>query len=321
MTGNFQGTVRIGGIYREQYRSVMQTGKWRYTTPSVYVDAPIMRGFRRKDWVAVGGMLFSDKAGESRLTQNAFKIAAAYHLALDKKATTVLTIGGHYGSESRSLSRDALYRFEDELLSGQQNSPDRAGLLPNGVTDDPKKSYNDIDAGVLLTGKLNKQMGYNLGFSMYHIGRPEYSLITAGGTVPNPNPTPTTSSTRRPRRTVIHGQFNVDMNKQWTFNPTFLFQTMSGADEIMLQAITGYKLNPQKDITLNMGIGYRMRDAMSLILGMKKKDLTVGLAYDINTSSLNVASNYRGGWELAANYIIRIYKPAVVKPMIICPRY
>ena len=324
MTGNFQGTVRVGGIYREQWRSVIS--KWRFTTPSVYIDAPIMRGLRRKDWIAVGGMLLSDKAGETKFQQDAFKICAAYHLALDKKATTILTLGAHYGSETAKLNKEGdAYRFEDELL-GAARSSDRTALdvLIGQDNERPKTSANVIDAGLMLTGKLNKTMGYTVGFAMFRIRKPDFTLLTSkvdttGGGPPNPGTG--SSNYKRPRRNVLHGQLNVELNKQWSFNPTFLFQTMSGADEIILQALTGYKIDPKKDITLNMGIGYRMRDAASLIVGMKKKELTVGFAYDINTSGLTQASSNRGGWELAANYIFRIYKPAVVKPKVFCPRF
>jgi hypothetical protein len=56
-------------------------------------------------------------------------------------------------------------------------------------------------------------------------------------------------------------------------------------------------------------------------VGAQYKNLRVGLAYDINVSDLNQVSNYRGGFELAANYIIKIYKPAIVKPKVLCPRF
>src|SRR5690349_16635765 len=62
--GPFEGTARIGGIYRGQFNSVLDK---QYSTPSVYVDAPIIRGFRKKDWVGVGLMFFSDKAGKGKL--------------------------------------------------------------------------------------------------------------------------------------------------------------------------------------------------------------------------------------------------------------
>ncbi|MEO6039253.1 MAG: type IX secretion system membrane protein PorP/SprF, partial [Saprospiraceae bacterium] len=123
------------------------------------------------------------------------------------------------------------------------------------------------------------------------------------------------------RRSVVHGQFNVVLNDRFTLSPTFLFQTLSGADEIAVQALGGYLFDPQKDITLNFGLGYRLGDAIQALVGAKYKELRVGLAYDINTSDLNSASNYRGGFEIAANYIIKIYKNPVTKTKILCPRF
>jgi hypothetical protein len=47
----------------------------------------------------------------------------------------------------------------------------------------------------------------------------------------------------------------------------------------------------------------------------------VGFAYDINVSQLSNQTNYRGGFEIAANYIIKKYKKADPKPKILCPRF
>ena len=91
--------------------------------------------------------------------------------------------------------------------------------------------------------------------------------------------------------------------------------------EAVRMSLAGYLFNAEKGITLNMGLGYRLSDAINVLAGIKVKSLTVGIAYDINTSSLRTASNYRGGFEIAANYIIKIYKPAVVKPKVLCPRF
>jgi type IX secretion system PorP/SprF family membrane protein len=323
LTGAFQGTVRINGIYREQYRSAMTNGSDRFTTPSLSVDANIMRGLRRKDWISGGIMLFSDKAGSVSLSQNAFKLAAAYHLALDKKATTVLAVGAHYGVVGVSLEGGS-WRFADELLSGMP-SDDRANIGIQYDNGDVKTTAKDLDAGLLLSGKLNKQMGYSLGFSMFHLLTPKYSLLNgaAGGT-PNPGgPTPSTNSAQdRPLRTTLHGQFNIQMNKALTFSPSFAFQTTRGQDEIILQGMFGYKLDPKKDFALMYGLGYRFGEGLHPMFGIKQKDLQVGLAYDINTKPrLNEVTRFRGGFEIAAAYIFRIHKPAVIKPQVLCPRF
>ena len=51
LTGAFEGTARIGGIFREQRRQVSNAP---ISTPSVYVDAPIIRGFGKRDWIGIG---------------------------------------------------------------------------------------------------------------------------------------------------------------------------------------------------------------------------------------------------------------------------
>lgn len=315
MAGKFEGTVRIGGIYRGQWASAL-TSSDSYKTPSVWADSPIFRGFRKRDWIGVGLMFFTDKAGEIGLKHSAFKIGATYHLALDKKNNAVLSVGGQYGKGSRKLGANR--KYEDGYPANNTNYDPSLSKEANVVDD---ANYTDIDAGVTLTAKLNKQMDINIGFAMFHINEGKYSL--AGISDPNaPAPTnPAAGDAQIPRRMVIHGQFNAALNDRWSLNPAFQFQSMSGADEIQLQGMLGYLFNPEKDITLNFGLGYRLRDALQGIVGMKYKELRVGLAYDINTSGLNAATNYRGGFELAANYIIKIYKPAIIRPKVLCPRF
>lgn len=298
MAGKFEGTARIGGIYRDQWRSVL--GNNRYATPSAFVDAPIIRGFRKNDWVGAGFTFISDRVGAGALRTTVGKIGASYHLALNKKATTYVSIGADYGSVSRRVKNDFL--FEDEISMNLPTSQDETRL---GM--DPKTDWRDIGAGIILTSRLNKQMDFNLGFSMFHIGKPKSSLLQ--------------TQNKLPQRAVLHGQFNVALTDRWMASPAFLYQTMGGADEINLQGMGHYLLNPEKDIHVGIGIGYRFRDALNALAGLQYKNLRVGLAYDINTSDLTSATNGRGGFELAANYIIKIYKPAKIKPKVLCPRF
>jgi len=315
-TGKFEGTVRLGGIFRGQWASVLGTSN-QYKTPSAYADAPIIKGFRKKDWVGGGINFFTDKVGATGLVHSGGGLNAAYHLALDKKGNTVLSIGGQYGGGQRRIKRDGL-KFEDGF------NPDgtyTAGNSQNHKQLDPNQNevtYRDIAAGVILSSRLNKQMDFNIGFSMSHIGEPEYSLLGGSTTPGQPSGG---SGARLPRRSILHGQFNLQLQPRLTVSPAFLFQTMSGNDEIILQAMAGYLFDPVKDITLNFGVGYRMRDAIHPMLGGRYKNLTVGVAYDVNTSDLSQATNFRGGFELAASYIIKIYKPAVIKTKVLCPRF
>lgn len=316
--GAFEGTARIGGIYRGQFASVLGNSG-QYQTPSIFVDAPIITGFRKRDWVGVGFMFFSDKAGIGKLTHSAAKLGASYHLALNKKATTFITLGAQYGQASRRLNPDGFLfaeGYNNPTPSGGYNQPqdvDYANLNRD------KASWTDIDAGIVLKSKLNERMDFSIGYSMYHIAEGKYGLVTGGSSTPGG---PAQSSQDEiGRRSVGTGTFNIKLNDKLMVSPTFIYQTMSGADEIIIQGLGSYLFNQDKEITLLFGAGYRLRDAIHPIVGMQYKSLRVGLAYDVNISSLNTATNYRGGFELAANYIIKIYKPAVIKTKVLCPRF
>ncbi len=299
LAGKFEGSVRFGGIYRDQWRSVIGSGV--YATPGAFVDAPIIKGFRKKDWIGVGISLFQDQAGTLALVHKGLRIGPTYHIALDSKRTNVLSLGYTFGGESYTLDRDKA-KLYDQFISNAPQSLDYASLAQSD------KKYKDHGAGIALTSKLNKTTDFQLGFALYHLTRPRATAQNTG-------------KRDLSRRAVLHGQFNVALNKQTTLTPQFIFQKMGGAKEIAVQGIAGYLLNKNKQIYLDGGLGYRLSDAVELLAGMRYKALKVGLAYDVNTSSLRSESNRKGGFEIAANYIVRIYKQPVRKQQVLCPRF
>lgn len=319
--GNFEGTVRIGGIYRGQWASVIGN-KGQYKTPSLWADAPIITGFRKRDWVGIGLVFYSDKAGAGGLTHTAAKFGASYHLSLDKKGNAYLTLGAQYGQAARRLDPSKLF-FEEGYKNATPGQTYNSGAQVDFLNaTEAKSNWSDVDGGVVLRAKLNKKMDMSLGYSMYHITKGKYGLVTSGGGS-STNTQTSSSNDEIARRSVITGLFNIKLTDKFTVGPSFLYQTMSGADEISLQALGAYQLDQVKDIDVNFGLGYRLSggDAVYPMIGGRYKDLRVGLAYDINISDLNQASNYRGGFEVAANYIVKIYKPTKIKTKVLCPRF
>ncbi len=302
LTGNYLGSYRVGGIYRNQWASIIPA----FSTPSFYVDAPIITGFRKNDWIGVGVVVVSDKAGTAKLGRTAFLGSVAYHLGLNKKASSVLTLGLQGGRQNRSLSLQGndKIKLTDELESANPIQSSDRNLGQDGL------GYFDINAGLTLKSQLNKQMNMVIGFAMNHINKPKYAFDQAGSD----------DQTRLAHRFVGHGEFNVDLNNTWSVSPSFLYQTIAGQDEMALQGMGGYKLKGTKNkIKLNFGLGYRLRDAAEILIGMDYNDIKVGFAWDANTSG--VTSKFNGGYEIAASYIGKIYKKPKVNTVIFCPRF
>lgn len=321
-TGAFEGTVRIGGLYRGQWYGF--DGGGGYRTPSFYADSPVLAlGKKKRDWLGVGASLLSDEAGTTGLQDTEFRLSAAYHRSLDKKSRSIFTIGIQGGTITRSIDRMGDFRFGDALSMGvaAAESEDFSKIFGSGGSmsqmDDPSKGSLDISAGVKLFTKVGKKSDLTLGVALDHILGAEYNLLQV---TPEPGDTSGAPKLRRPLLTTIHGTFNTPLSDKLTLSPSLLAQAVEGSPlELALQAVAGYLINPEKQVRLNAGLGYRVNDAGEFLVGMNYGDFKVMASYDLTTSELRNA-NPGGSFELAAYYIIKIFKKPVVDPKVICPQ-
>ena len=352
--GSYEGTVRVGGLIREQSfaANAIPTINRVYSTQNIFVDAPLLNVGKRKDWVGVGVNIYNDKAGTFGLGYQTFHGMVAYHLALDKRRNSVLTLGVQGGTINRSIGRirgnpnpyeDAVYPDQDGQLDGQSpfnnaasggGGPGSGGNNNNG----PTANFFDLGAGVLLKSKLNKATKIEVGFSLQHITRnfqfPEmgttprsnYAFRELGGN----------DMFRIPTVFILHGTYDVELTDIWSLSPSFLFQQSGNQNEAVIQFWSGYKLLKRelrddgkkgkliKDSEaprVRFGLGYRVGDALQVLLGYEKGPLRVGIGYDLTLSTLADANGGNGALEIAANYIFKIYKQPEVDPAILCPKF
>ncbi len=296
--GAFEGTYRIGGLYRTQWNGGVANG---FQTPALAIDVPI-NGFRKQDWIGIGGHFFQDKAGVGGLQNTLAGLGVAYHIGLDKKDLNVLSFGVQVGFAQRKVDDNPLI-FQENIQTGNVNSGVDKGLITNSAI-----SYTDFNIGADLRSKIGKKTKLNVGLGVEHLTSPKYSLVTS-------------ADATLPARFTLHATMDYALNRRTTLTPAFLTRLTTGANETLLQAQVGYKLDPKKDLILRGGLGYRFGDAVQALLGVGYGGLTVGFAYDVTATDLRTNSNARDGVELGVMYIGRIFKKPVIKPVIICPKY
>lgn len=308
-TGAFLGSYRLSGLYRDQYRSI--AGKGAYSTPTFSIDAPVIKGFGKNDWVGVGVFFFTDKSGTGGLVQSSFKISAAYHLALDKSGKTTLAVGYQTGSIQRFIKNPNGLVFEDQLLGGGQTSLELAQVIGK----ENKKGFLDHVGGLKLTSKMSKVTEFTMGFAAGKFGRPDWSLLMAGG-----------NYRVNPR---MHAQvgLNTLLAANLRFLPTISYQKIFEVpfSTLQVQGNFDYLWDKEKNIILSGGLGWRsgagIGDAFQVMVGGMMKEIRVMIAYDLNVSPLSGASNGAGAFELGVQYIGKIYKRPKPDPVIFCPRF
>jgi type IX secretion system PorP/SprF family membrane protein len=292
-TGSFEGTYRFSALYRSQWNQITNG----YQTPLAGVDFNI-NGFRKGDWIGIGAQAYMDRAGVGLLTNTLLGLTGAYHMALDKKRATVLSIGARVGFLQRRIDETKLISEEFIRNNGRSNL-DILGINEGG------KSYTDLSAGVSLTN-TSKSGLLNAGLSIDHLNAPTYNLVT--------------TISKLPQRINLHASYGANVGKKWIVTPSFLFRTIAGVNETMVQGTLGYKFDPKRNIILRGGVGTRFGDAIHILAGADWGSFRVGGAYDLTTSGLRNASVY-DAFEVGLSYVGKIYKKPTIKPVILCPRF
>ena len=295
LTGAFYGTVRVGGIYRDQWSSFLSN---QFTTTNVYADSPILTGLKENDWIGAGINIYSDEAGTVGLNHTALKLSLAYHLSMDEDGYNLLSFGlqGGFGQRKLKDLQNPMLLFEEEILDPSMSAMERNQLMMDG------QSFFDIGAGVAFSSVFSDNADFNLGLSVTHFTGPRISLIRG--------------DEKLKMRIGAHAKLNMDLSDRLVLSPSIYFQSQVGVSELQAQVMVGYRIKPEQDITLNLGAGYRFGDAYELMVGLDYGDLRVGLAYDITSSILDPSSSF----ELGVGYIFKIYTKPDVKPAVICPR-
>jgi type IX secretion system PorP/SprF family membrane protein len=292
-TGGFEGTYRLSGLYRSQWNQITNG----YQTPLAALDVNL-NGFRKSDWIGIGAQAYLDRAGVGALTNTLAGLTAAYHVAFDKRRTTVLSFGARVGFLQRKIDETKLVSEEFIRSNGLANM-DILSINEGG------KSYTDISGGVSLRN-TSKSGILNAGLSIDHLNAPKYNLVS--------------TISKLPQRVNLHASYQANVGKKLIITPSFLFRTIAGVNEAMVQGTLGYKFDPKRNIILRGGVGTRFGDAVQLLVGADWGSFRVGGAYDFTVSGLRNASVY-DAFEVGLSYIGKVYTKPVIKPVILCPRF
>lgn len=301
LTGKFDGNVRIAGNYRNQWPTINKA----FVTGTVSADFKIMQEkLPDIDAWGVGVMALTDQSAAGAVKYNYAALSTAYHKGLDEDGYKQLSFGFQGAFSNMNINTSKL-TFENQLdFNGGWSLP--SGETFDGLT--LKKSYFDLNAGVLFSSSVTERDNFYAGISMYHITRPKQTFTDTGYFVLNP------------RFTFQAGGF-LPIGDQLTLHLSGLHSIQAGAHETVvggaIQIPAGDAETQEKPVNLFVGTWYRFNDAFIPYVGLDYSDFRLGVTYDVNSSDLKTASNSRGGIEISLIYIKRPTESKGVP----CPRF
>ena len=306
LTGKFNGVVRVAGNYRNQWPAINNA----FITSTVSVDAPILTNrLPENDTWGIGIMAMTDKTADGILNSNYVSLSTAYHKALDIDGYHQIGVGfqGTYGNQSLDGTR---LHFEDQLtLEG--------GWLPISPSEPISSEfisvhYFDMNLGVLYNASTTGNNNFYIGASAYHLNRPKVSFLGV-------------DTINIPTRITLHGGgfFPIEGSPS-TIYVSALFNNQAGAREYVVGGAWAVAATADEQYPVNFYAGAWGRftnnttDAIIPYVGLDYGDFSLGVTYDVNVSSLQTASQSRGGVEIS---LIYIKKKGNGQHGIPCPRF
>lgn len=300
MTGLIDGKYRISGIYRDQWRAVVEQP---FTTFSVSSDFKFQIGDggqnRNPDYFGVGLGFVADKVGLVDFTTNSLAISLGYHKALGKALNQYLSIGGQFSINQRNLNFEHL-NFQDEFDGIQFFDQQTAENLPAN-----NFGYGDIALGIHYSMSPTQYMNIFLGTSLYHVTSPRIVFQTDE-----------TSSTfqdgfqvKHYRKIQIHGGFSYEFAGGMSLIPRMVLSRQGPHTELLLGSNVKFN-DPTKSTGIQFGLWGRVIDnfngqsleSVILAFGLDFSGAILGLSYDITMDGIRGDFRNQGVFELSFTY-------------------
>jgi type IX secretion system PorP/SprF family membrane protein len=274
LTGTSDADWRISSVIRSQWIGNVSP----YSTQTISVDGRV-KNIDDQRYFGLGGMILSERAMDGLYKNNFINLNASYHQALDENGNGLSVSLGVVSNNAR-VDLGGL-SFDQQLSN---IGFDRA--LPTGEnTIGRSSSYTSAVAGLLYT--------YDTENSFINAGISGYRFVSATRSVMN-DPMQKIS----PRYTA-HADFGTSFSDQLSVTGSVLYMRQNGIASTSFGTMLGYTLS-QNDFAedkfrmFNLGVFYRLNDAVSPYLGYTFNNLQVGISYDVNAStSKGAASTYK----------------------------
>lgn len=282
LAGLYKGDIRVTAAFRSQWQSV--------TVP--YKTIGLGMEFKRSvgmsdDYITYGLQLSGDIAGDSRLSRNQVFPVFNYHKSLNGENGAYLSAGIMGGPVMQRFD-PAKLSFDDQYVNGAFSSvnPTKEVFSRTNLT------YWDAAVGLCFSSLIGSNTRYYMGAGLFHFTKPKVAFMKQHDIVLNEKYVVNaglSAPVGNGNQVIVYGDYFMQGGARQGQGGLFYSYNLSEND-------SGEKVN------ISAGLFYRWKDAMMPVIKLDYYKTSIGITYDVNTSKLKTASQYRGGAEITLSY-------------------
>jgi type IX secretion system PorP/SprF family membrane protein len=285
LAGIFTGDLRVSMAYRDQWGSISIP----FRTAAVSVENKLSVG-KQDDFLTIGAQMSMDAAGDIRLKRTQLLPAINFHKSLNGDKDTYLSLAFMGGPVSSQFDATQL-KFGDQYVNGRYDAgnPSAQSITHTGY------SYWDLSTGLCFSSVFDNNIRFYVAAGLSHFNSPVIRSVTtqqAGSISP---------------KMIFNIGTHAPVGEGGHLISFADYYSQAGNHQLLGGILYGRDLTENSSeetapAAIYMGSFLRWGDAVIPVVKIDMHQLSIGISYDINTSKLNVASNWRGGLELTACY-------------------
>lgn len=294
LTGAFEGKYRVGTVYRDQWRKVLDAP---VRTFALAADLRFDAGKKKVKEDAVGiGLLFSnDKAGIVDFSTTQIAVSAAFHKSLGVNNKQYLSLGLQGGLTQRNVSYASL-TFHDQFDGVTGYTFGTGENLPEN-----NFSFTDLNLGLNYTAQMGRSARLYAGAAFHHAGKPRTAFFEdaiAGAKL-------------YPRYSAqVAANLPLSRDGRISLLPRFLVASQGPHLQVNTGANFRMAMGQYGGTALHLGGWARpvrnsdgmALDALVALAGIEFNNVLIGLSYDLNLKALG-ANQRQGAFEISVAYL------------------
>ncbi len=304
MNGLFEGDIRFIVNARSQWNTITNA----YKTVIASADMKTV-GLGRRDYLATGIQVYSDRAGDLGFNINSASLALSYLRSLDGKGNTFLS----YGMQANYVSNRVDY---NKIVAYDQIAALNNGSYQNNF------QYWDLSTGLAWYQKLNRNNSYFIGASIFHLNGANVSFAYR---------TDVDQKHNLHKKFTIHGGGTFRLADGFDIKPNFIFMDQGPNREISFGSYARIRTqynNKRKPLNYFYLGGWLRWHAEKDLAGVDAfigsirfdyRTFYVAFSYDFNISKWIVASQTRGGSEISIIKILDLDRDIPRNSKVVCP--
>lgn len=271
---------------RAQYRiSSLHRSQWGNVSQKAFSTAYLGFDVKLDDRWGMGLNVINNQAGSSVFRTLNIMWSGSYNIMNDRSREHVLTTGVQLGLMHKS------FRLDNATFDAQYDGS-------TGTFDQSLDHLENLNSESIIR--------LDAGWGMYYRYKPRGTGYSVNGALAISHlafPNESFEDTRA--LTPLH--WKVNAGGEWkaakgiSIDPSLLFMYQKGATELNISTQGSVRLKNPDYHVLGL-LGYRLKDAAIVGVGMKYREINGMVSYDFNTSYLSNYTNRRGGYEISLVY-------------------